>query len=323
VPEIKAAIKAISQGEPLPPFELSELAQQKKEERRLSQIRRANQNQKKAAPLPTREHVPLAANSVAARRLAAKRNGATATGGDVIGSVPHPGYGGPSSSGGSADLLFDDDKPIAAAPAASQSAHDLDFFGVTSAPAAAPAPAAPASNNFFDAFSTPAAPHSAPAPAAAAPQVDLFGSSDLFTSQPPAQTQATQQPQSNNAFDAFGGGSNSLLADMSFSTPPPPTLEDKTKNVLNLFDTRPPGRPQGAVDPYASLMPAGPGPNLGYGQPRPMGQPGAMGYGGMPHQGGMMMQSGMPSMVRPQQPPRQQQQQDPFGSLGGFDAFKK
>jgi hypothetical protein len=316
----------------MPPFELSEIAQQKKEERRLSQMRRANQTQKKAAPLPTREHVPLAANSVAARRLAAKRSGMSATGGDVIGSVPHPGYGGPSTSGGSADLLFDDDKPIAAAPAASQSAHDLDFFGVTAAPAAAAAPvahAAPASNDFFDAFSTPTASHTAPVPAPAA-AVDLFGSSDLFSSQAHAPSQ-TQQPQSSNAFDAFGGGSNSLLADMSFATPPPPTIEDKTKNVLDLFGAPPPGRGHGAVDPYASLMPAGPGPNMGYGQPRPMGgPPGAM-YGGMPPQGGMM-QSGMPSMVR-QQPPRQQypgqyqqqqqQQQDPFGSLGGLNAFKK
>jgi hypothetical protein len=330
----------------LPPYELSEVAQQRKEERRLSEVRRANQTQKKAAPLPTREHVPLAANSVAARRLAAKRSGA-ATGGDVIGSVPHPGYASSSSAGGgaSADFFFDDSAPIApaaSASAASATAHELDFFGgaSTTAPvaavaaAAAPPASASSSNSFFDAFSTPAAhvPASTPAPA---PQVDLFGSGDLFTTPASSQQTTANANATASSFDAFGG-SNSLLSDMSFATAPPPTIEEKAKNVLNLFDSHPPGgagagggRP-GNVDPYASLMPSGPGPNMGY-QPRPMGAPPAMyGGGGMPmgpglglQGGGMMMGGGMPSLVRPQQPPRQQQDRDPFGSLGGFDAFKK
>jgi hypothetical protein len=341
--EIKAAIKALSQGEPLPPYELSEIAQQRKEERRLSEMRRANQTQKKAAPLPTREHVPLAANSVAARRLAAKRSGVS-TGGDVIGSVPHPGYASaaPSSSGG-ADFFFDDSAPIAAAaPAASAStAHELDFFGASSAPApavvsssaSASSAKVSASNDFFDAFSTPAA---APAaPSAPAPAHDLFGSGDLFmTTATTAPTPSQQQPSAavaaTSSFDAFGSGSNSLLSDMSFVTAPPPTLEEKAKNVLNLFDAHPPhagGRP--AVDPYATLMPSGPGPNMGY-QPRPMGAPPSMGYGmGPGPQGGGMMMMGGAGLGRPQQPSYQHQQQqqqqarDPFGSLSGFDAFKK
>lgn len=303
----------------MPPYELSEIAQQKKEERRLAQIKRANQTQKKQAALPTREHVPLAANSVAARRLAAKRSGMAATGSDVIGSVPHPGYSAPGSSAGGADFFFDDSKPISSAPSQSQSVQELDLFGGSSVSTAPVAASSHVKSNadLFDPFST-SAPVVTPAPTShAQAPVDLFGSGDLLLSAAP-QAQQTQKPQPSNTFDAFGG-SNSLLTDMSFSTAPPPTIEEKAKNVLNLFDSRPPAKGP-AMDPYASLVPSGP--NVAYGQPRPMVPP-AM-YGGMPPQGGMMMppQGGMPSMVRQQQPARPQER-DPFGSLGGFDSFKK
>eukprot|EP00604_Paraphysomonas_vestita_P002304 CAMPEP_0174817966 /NCGR_PEP_ID=MMETSP1107-20130205/547_1 /TAXON_ID=36770 /ORGANISM="Paraphysomonas vestita, Strain GFlagA" /LENGTH=365 /DNA_ID=CAMNT_0016029191 /DNA_START=795 /DNA_END=1892 /DNA_ORIENTATION=+ len=346
ITEIRSAIKAISQGDPLPPYELSEVAQQRKEERRLSQLKRANQGQKKAAVLPTREHVPLAANSVAARRLAAKRSGATpGTGVDVIGSVPHPGYASTSttsaSSSSSADFLFDD-QPIVSAPASSskQTANELDFFGTstTSTTSSAPAPKASTSNDFFDAFSTPSTTTSAPVASSSA-QVDLFGSQDLFSSAPQSQSQSQNKPSATSAstpFDAFGG-SNSLLTE--FTTAPPPTIEEKAKNVLNLFDVQP-QRSQAPVDPYSNLM----GPSLGaggnpglYGQPRPMVPPGAgvgvggYGFGGNPGiqpmygsapQGGLMMQPGIQPLVRQQQPLRQPER-DPFGSLAGLDGLKK
>lgn len=304
--EINSAIRAISQGNPLPPYELSEVAQQRKEERRLAQLKRSNQTQKKSAALPTRGHVPLAADSVAARRLAAKRNGSSAPGTSGIGSIPHPGYGTPAASS-SSNFFEEEEQPI---PVASQQiANDLDFFAT---PAASTATAS-SSSTFFDAFSSP--PAATTAKPVAAPAIDLFGSQDLFAIPTPAPQPAQSQ---QTTFDAFGG-SSSLLTDMSFTTAPPPTIEEKAKNVLNLFDVPQQNKPPVAQDPYAALM------NPGYNQARPMGPPSSgLGYGAPPMYG--MPQPGiptmMPTMVRQQQPPKQAER-DPFGSLGGFDAMKR
>jgi hypothetical protein len=311
------AIKAIAMGSPLPPYELSDQAKEKKEERRQAQLRRANQTQKKSAALPTRDHVPLAANSVAARRLAAKRGGTAAT---SEGSFSAP----IASASSSSSFLFDDSAPI---PAAASSSAPLDLFGPSH-----PAPAAQvASSSLFDDFSAPT-PVPAKTSSAPAPAVDLFAT-DFFSS--PAQNQATSTPVSvppsvpaskTAAPVDFFGGSNSLLSDMSFATAPPPTQAEKARNVLDLFDQPSPALAQpgrGAPsDPFASVMgglaPGGGYPQPAYGYPPSSG----MGYGAPPPRGSPFGPPAVRAMP-PQQQQQRPQERDPFGSLGGFDAMKK
>mmetsp|Transcript_15865 Transcript_15865/g.23892 ORF Transcript_15865/g.23892 Transcript_15865/m.23892 type:complete len:604 (-) Transcript_15865:166-1977(-) len=326
VPQIAEAINAILTGAPLPPYELSDIAKQRKQERIDAQNRRA-QLQKKKTPnvLPTREHVPLAANSVAARRLAAKRAGG---GGitEVAGAIPHPGYASkpstaPTSSAreGGSDMFFstESSEPAPIRPAAPSTSDGLDLFDSSPASSQAmPSQSATASSaSFFDDFATPAtnassqssadpftsndffsAASTAPQSKAPAPSAEF----DAFGDSAPVASTGSTSGTGSGGFDAFGGGD--LLSDMSFATAPPQSQEQKTKGVLSLFDTPQQGRvlPGQHHDPFATMG----GHGGGYNQ---------QGMYGMPQQ--YQQGRGMPGVgIRPQQ--MQQQEEDPFGSLG-------
>lgn len=75
--EIFDALSAAASGNPLPPYQLSEIAIQRKQERENASKRREQKTQKKSSNsnfIPARkEPISLASNSVAARRLAAKK----------------------------------------------------------------------------------------------------------------------------------------------------------------------------------------------------------------------------------------------------------
>lgn len=66
----------IAANRPLPPYTLSSEALKRREDRIAADQLRENKNKKKAAPVvPVRKGAPPSANSVAAKRLAAKRGG--------------------------------------------------------------------------------------------------------------------------------------------------------------------------------------------------------------------------------------------------------
>lgn len=265
-----AAIDAISTNSPLPPFELSPIALQRREERLAAQQRRASMA-KRHVPnvVPAREAaVPLAANSVAARRLAAKRGGGT-VGTELAGAIPHPGYSQPvsrstapsKSSGGTADdLLFSDASPSVgdsaavsaslfddfgsapgpAPPAPATSAGDFDVFNAPASSAARAAPTAASPTNFFDAGDdfgaiTPAAPSTSTKAAAA----DLFGGDDFFSggaaAPPPAP--ASSATHTADSFDMF-----SSPAPAASKSAPPTDVFGSGSDLLSdmSFATAPP-----------------------------------------------------------------------------------
>lgn len=338
--------QCLGRNEPLPSYVLTPAAQERKAERALAMQRREMQLNKKNVPIvPVREAVPLAANSVAARRLAAKRSGAVGTidAAQSLGTVMHPGSNVPKQAQ-SSDFLFDQhvsDAPIQQSksyPAAPVNAFDLfstdhtsQFINTAPAPVANSAPAQSSTFDLFDASPIQAAPSSAATasfdmfsfqstpqpPPASAHNFDVFASNVVV----PAKASSQSTASTFDAFSGYSGTSNTYVnanANLldSFPTAPQVNKAQQQQSVLSLFDqqssTTQPGRPGNNSDPFAVMgnayVPPGPG---AYGAPRPPPSSGLGGGAYNPYNAGM---TGAPQMVRSIQP-QSRAAADPFGSL--------
>ena len=212
--QLVSAFAALSQGAPLPPYELSTMALQKRSEREEAAVKRASKQTKKAykhgGPLPPKPTATAGdVSGAAARRLAAKKGV----------SYQAPAASNQSQSFGAAPVAaFDTDfsTPVAAAGGG----NEFDPFGGGTAPATQ-AQQQQGFDTGFDDFG------GGTAPATRAQQQQGFdtGFDDFGGGTAPA-TQAQQQQGFDTGFDDFGGGTdigsggNLADADSLFDAPP-------------------------------------------------------------------------------------------------------
>ena len=201
VDEVHAAVEAVIGGNPMPSLPLSDEALECRRVRELNQSKRLNAPVKKtaaAAPAP-KVAVPLDSNSVAARRLAAKRG--TAVGTPAQTTLSNSFDVSQKKGSGVSDLLMteglEDDAmatvKLAAVSSSAGSAEDLFFNSITSSAASTSTSSGAPPNSFLASF-------------------DAFGESSANTS--PA-------PKYDDMFAGFGASSASTAFDSTNEDIPP------------------------------------------------------------------------------------------------------